>query len=326
MEKPRLLDQVHATCCLRHYSSRTEEAYIYWIRRYIFFHNKRHPLVMAENEIREFLSYLAVKEHVSASTQNQALNALIFLYHHVLKKALGSLGDIERAHRAHHLPTVFTQAEAAAVLAQMEGRTKLMASLLYGAGLRLLECLHLRVKDIGFLSNQIVIRNGKGFKDRITVLPQSAKEPLKHHLKMLKLLHERDLSDGFGEASMPDALERKYPNAPKEWSWQYVFPASHRSHIPGTTKLRRHHLDESVLQRAVKEAVRKAGIAKHASCHTFRHSFATHLLENGYTHVMDKGVHRVTSPLDRVAHGWKSQEGVRECERLVTWASSTSSA
>lgn len=318
MQKPKLLDQVRNAIRVKHYSYRTEESYINWIKRFIFFHNKRHPAEMGEREISQFLTHLAVNEKVSASTQNQALSAILFLYRNVLKQELAWIDDIERAKKPEKLPVVFTPDEAKAILLRLEGLTWLMASLLYGAGLRLMECVRLRVKDIDFAYNQIVLRDTKGNKDRVTMLPVSLKEPLQRHLSKVKVIHDQDLKEGFGRVYLPYALEQKYPNAAAEWGWQYVFPASKRSIDPRTGIERRHHLDESVLQRAVKQAIRKAGIAKLASCHTFRHSFATHLLENGYdirtvqellghkdvrttmiyTHVLNRGGKGVKSPID----------------------------
>jgi integron integrase len=318
MEKPKLLDQVKQVCRVRHLSTRTEEAYVHWVKRFVLFHKKRHPLEMAEPEVRQFLSHLAIERNVSASTQNQALNALIFLYKHVLKRELGLIENLERAKRAHRLPVVFTPQEAKAVLGKMEGATGLMAALLYGSGLRVQECVRLRVKDIDFSTHQIIVRDGKGGKDRVTMLPRILIQQLKAHLKRVRLQHQYDLAHGNGKTTLPDALERKYPNASKEWMWQYVFPSASLSSRAGTNGIRRHHVDESVVQRAVKRAVHLAGIAKPASCHTFRHSFATHLLQTGstirtvqellghtdirttmvYTHVMDKGTLAVRSPLD----------------------------
>lgn len=303
---------------VKHYSMRTEEAYVNWIKRFIFFHEKRHPLHMGEHEVSKFLSHLAVEGKVSASTQNQALSAILFLYQEVLKQELGWINNAKRAKKSSHLPVVFTKEEAKAVLLRVEGTKWLMASLLYGAGLRLMECLGLRVKDIDFSYSQITVRDGKGGKDRLTMLPESLKEPLKKHLEKVRILHEQDLKEGFGNVYLPFALAKKYPNAEREFAWQYVFPASNRSIDPRSGIERRHHVYETVLQKAVKAAVRAAGINKPASCHTFRHSFATHLLEDGYdirtvqellghkdvsttmiyTHVLNKGGKGVRSPLD----------------------------
>ena len=273
---------------------------------------------MGEAEVSKFLSHLAVEGKVSASTQNQALSALLFLYQEVLKQELDWINNVTRAKKPSHLPVVFTKEEAKAVLLRLEGTKWLMASLLYGAGLRLMECLGLRVKDIDFSYNQITVRDGKGGKDRLTMLPGSLKDPLKKHLEKVRILHEQDLKEGFGKVYLPFALAKKYPNAEREFAWQYLFPASNRSIDPRSGTERRHHIYETVLQKAVKAAVRAAGINKPASCHTFRHSFATHLLEDGYdirtvqellghkdvsttmiyTHVLNKGGKGVRSPLD----------------------------
>jgi len=228
VRRPKLLDQVREAIRARHYSFRTEEAYVGWIKRFILFHGKRHPAEMGEVEINAFLSHLAIKEHVSASTQNQALSALLFLYRHVIGREVGSLGHVIRARKPKRLPAVMTREEVKAVLAQLGGDRWLMASLMYGAGLRLLECLRLRVQDIDFSRNEILVRDGKGAKDRITMLPESLKAPLQEHLKKVRAIHEGDLADGWGRVLLPDALDRKYPNAPKEWRWQWVFPQENR--------------------------------------------------------------------------------------------------
>lgn len=316
--KPRLLDQVRDAIRVRHYSRRTEESYINWIRKFILFHKKRHPLEMGGREINEFLTYLAVEQRVAASTQNQALCALVFLYKHVLNIELGNFGDFQWAKRPKRLPVVFSKEEAIAVLNRLSGVHWLMGMLLYGSGLRLSECLQLRILDLDFEYKQILVRNAKGEKDRVTMLPEKIIEPLKKHLEKVKRLHEKDLKEGFGTVFLPYALERKYKNANKELKWQYVFPARQISTDPVTGIRRRHHLYETVLQKAVKEAIRKAEINKHASCHTFRHSFATHLLIAGYdirtvqellghknvettqiyTHVLNKGGLGVKSPVD----------------------------
>jgi integron integrase len=318
--KPKLLDQVRQAIRTRHYSYRTEKAYVHWIKRYIFFHNKRHPQNMGEAEIAQFLSSLASDGHVSASTQNQALNALLFLYREILKKDIGYVNGVVRAKRPHRLPVVLTRQEVRSILGVLDNSDWIMAMLLYGAGLRLMECLRLRVKDIDFTSNQILVRAGKGDKDRHTMLPTAVKEPLAKHLEVIKRQHQHDLDRGLGRVALPNALERKYPNAGKEWGWQWVFPATSHYVDRVTGEKRRHHLHESVLQKAVKEAVHKAGIAKPASPHTFRHSFATHLLEDGYdirtvqellghrdvsttmiyTHVLNRGGKGVFSPADRL--------------------------
>jgi integron integrase len=302
----------------QHYSLRTEQAYVAWIKRFIFFHGVRHPAEMGEQEIRQFLSDLAVNEKVSASTQNQALNALLFLYQHVLNQPIGWVGDVVRAKRPKRLPVVLTRQEVRAILAQLEGAPLLVCTLLYGAGLRLSEALRTRVKDVDFVRNEVVVRDGKGEKDRVTMLPAAVKEPLLQHLEQVRRVHQADLKAGLGRAHLPYALARKYVNADREWGWQYIFPAS--SHfVDRQTGIRhRYHLHESVVQKAVKQAVRRAGLTKPASCHTFRHSFATHLLEDGYdirtvqellghkdvsttmiyTHVLNRGGRGVRSPVD----------------------------
>ena len=282
MDKPRLLDRLRSALRTRHYSLRTEEAYVAWARRYVLFHGKRHPDEMGEAEINAFLTDLAVTRKVAASTQNQALSALLFLYRDVLGRSLDSLGDVVRARRPARLPVVLSPTEVKAVLSRLDGTPRLVATLLYGSGLRLMEALRLRVKDLDFALNQILVRDGKGQKDRRTMLPASLAEPLSLHLVEGKALHDADLKSGLGEVFVPDAILRKYPGAGKSWAWQYVFPARERSRDPRTGAVRRHHLHESVVQRAVKGAVAEAGLTKPASCHTFRHSFATHLLERGY--------------------------------------------
>lgn len=273
---------------------------------------------MEEEEVSQFLTWLAVKKNVAASTQNQALCALLFLYKEVLKQDFGRLDDVERAKRPSRVPVVFTREEVKTILMRLEGSKWIMANLLYGSGLRLMECLRLRVKDIEFDYSQIIVRDAKGSKDRVTILPESLKEPFKRHLERVKVLHEQDLKEGFGRVYLPFALARKYPNAEREWGWQYVFPARKRSIDPRSGIERRHHVDASVLQRAIKGAIRQTSIAKSGNCHTLRHSFATHLLENGYdirtvqellghkdvkttmvyTHIIKKGGRGVQSPLD----------------------------
>lgn len=318
--KPTLLDDVRSALRIRHYSLRTEEAYVSWIKRFILFHGKRHPLEMGQQEITQFLSALAVNRQVSASTQNQALCALLFLYREVLAQDLGSLDDVVRAKRPRRLPVVLTRAEVKELLSALQGRKWLMACLLYGAGLRLLECLRLRVKDLDFEAHQIVVREGKGDKDRVTMLPAVVRGLLASHVAGVRQRHQRDLEQGFGRVSVPEALSRQYPNVEREWGWQWVFPAARVGVDPRSGAQRRHHLDESVLQRAVKEAARKVGLAKPVTCHTLRHSFATHLLEDGYdirtiqellghrdvsttmiyTHVLNRGGRGVRSPVDRL--------------------------
>lgn len=316
--KPKLLDQMREALRSRHYSRRTEQTYCQWVKHYIHFHHVRHPAEMAEPEINAFLTHLAVKEKVAASTQNQALSALLFLYRHVLGREVGDLGGVIRARKSKRLPVVMTREEVKALLANLSGDKWLMASLMYGAGLRLMECLRLRVQDIDFSRNEILVRDGKGAKDRITMLPESLKAPIQDHLKKSKAIHEKDLADGWGRVLLPDALDRKYPNAPKDWRWQWVFPQENRWVNPQTKEQGRHHTDESLVQKAVRYAVVKAGLTKRATCHTFRHSFATHLLEGGYdirtvqellghsdvkttmiyTHVLNRGPAGVRSPVD----------------------------
>lgn len=316
--KPKLLEQVRQAIRTRHYSYMTEKAYVGWIKRFIFYHNKRHPAEMGEKEIAQFLSSLARESKVSASTQNQALNGVLFLYHEVLEKEIGLIQGVVRAKRPRRLPVVLTKEEVKRVLSVTTGIPWLMGVLLYGAGLRLMECCRLRVKDIDFSRNQIIVRAGKGDKDRYTMLPMAVKELLLRHLQAVKRQHEEDLRKGLGRVALPNALERKYPNASREWVWQWVFPAPKHYTDRVTGERRRHHLHQSVLQRAIKEAVMKAKISKPASCHSFRHSFATNLLEDGYdirtvqellghrdvsttmiyTHVLNRGGRGVCSPAD----------------------------
>ena len=320
-QKSRLLDSVRDAIRSRHYSRNTEEASVAWIRRYIFFHGKRHSAEMGAEEATRFLSSLAVDGHVAASTQNQALSALLFLYREVLQQNLPWLEGVIHAKRPIRLPVVLTREEVQAVLSHLRGTPRLMGTLLYGAGLRLLECARLRVKDVDFAMNQILVRDGKGQKDRVTLLPATAKGDLARHLEAVSQQHHRDLGRGAGWVALPGGLERKYPTAGREWAWQWVFPATTSYVDRETGKRRRHHLHESVVQRAVKEAVHRAGIAKLATPHTLRHSFATHLLEDGYdirtvqellghkdvsttmiyTHVLNRGPAAVRSPADRLA-------------------------
>jgi len=281
-QPPRLLDRIRLAIRANHYSPRTEEAYIAWIKRFIFFHDKRHPGEMGADEVTRFLSSLALHGHVSASTQNQALSAILFLYQEVLRQDLPWLDGIVRAKRSVRLPVVLTRDEVQAVLSQLRGTSRLIATLLYGAGLRLLECARLRVKDVDFATNQILVRGGKGDKDRATVLPASVKADLARHRDAARRQHEADLRHSAGWVALPGALDRKYPNAGREWAWQWVFPATRIYVDRETGKHHRHHYHESAIQRVVKEAVRRSGISKPATCHTFRHSFATHLLEDGY--------------------------------------------
>src|SRR5438034_11811780 len=280
--KPKLLDQVRTFMRARRYSLRTEEAYLDWIRRFIVFHGKRHPRELREREITEFLTDLAAHRHVAASTQNQALSALLFLYQQFFERQLGRLDDVLRASRPARVPVVLTREEVRALLAHVAPTYRLIADLIYGSGLRLLEALRLRVKDVDFGYGRIIVRDGKGMKDRVTMLPGRLRRQLREHLAHAKAVHERDLQLGFGSVYLPDALGRKYPNAHRSWMWQYVFPAAKRSVDPVSGRVQRYHLLEKNLQNAVALAVRAAGITKPASCHSFRHSFATHLLEDGY--------------------------------------------
>jgi integron integrase len=318
---PRLLERVRDAVRRKHYSARTEETYVHWIKRFIYFSGKRHPAEMGAEEVTAFLNHLASEREVAAATQNQALSALLFLYKEVLAAPLPWLNELDRAKRPARVPTVLTREEVHRLLARMRGSKWLMASLLYGAGLRLRECLKLRVKDIDFGYGQIVVRDGKGAKDRVTMLPGALAEALKRHLERVRRLHERDLARGCGDVQLPDALARKYPRAQYEWGWKFVFPSHRLSVDPCTGVIRRHHVYENFLIRGVKEATRAAGITKHVTCHTLRHSFATHLLQSGhdirtvqellghasvettmiYTHVMNKGGRGVASPLDRSA-------------------------
>jgi integron integrase len=270
--KPKLLDQARLVLRLRHMSYRTEIAYLSWIKRFILFHHKRHPKDMGASEIRAFLAHLALHEQVAASTQNGALNALLFLYRHVLKQSFPDLDDVERAQRPQRLPTVFTREEAHAVLAQLRDMPALMARLLYGAGLRLMECVRLRVTEVDFASHQITVRHGKGGQDRVTMLPQSLHAPLQRHLAKVQLMHQEDLAAGYGEGHLPYAFARKDPHAGTAWEWQDVFPATKRAIDPRTGVERRHHVSHSVLQKAVQHAIRQAGLPKRGSCHTLRHA------------------------------------------------------
>jgi integron integrase len=279
---PRLLDRLRQAIRVRHYSIRTEETYVQWARRFILFHRKRHPSSMGAEEVNAFLTHLAVTINVSASTQNQALSAILFLYRNVLDDPLPWMSDIVRARRPRRDPVVLTREEVRAMLAEMQSTPRLVASMLYGTGMRLLECLRLRVKDVDFVARIINIREGKGRKDRRTMVPRPLIDPLQDHLEHVRRTHEKDLGDGFGVVWLPHALERKYPNAGTEWAWQYVFPAVARSRDPRSGVTGRHHMDESTIQKAVKAALRRTKIAKPASCHSFRHSFATHLLDDGY--------------------------------------------
>lgn len=317
--RPRLLDQVREAIRTRHYSPRTETAYLHWIRRFILFHHKRHPDQLGAPDVGTFLTHLATVHQVSASTQNQALSALLFLYGEVLGRPLDDFGEVVRAKRPARLPEVLTRDEVAVVLRELSGVCGLMASLMYGSGLRLLECCRLRIKDVDLSRCEVVVREGKGDRDRVTMLPRALRASIEHHLAGVRVQHDADLRAGFGSVVLPSALAVKYPRAPWEWSWQWVFPATRHYRDELTGVRRRHHLHESVVQRAFTEAVRRARLSKRASCHTLRHSFATHLLEDGYdirtiqellghrdvattmlyTHVLNRGGRGVRSPLDR---------------------------
>ena len=356
--KPRLLDRVREAIRARHYSLRTEEAYVGWIRRFILFHNKRHPLEMAEPEINAFVTHLAVASSVGASTQTQALSALIFLYRNVLRKPLPDLDTVIRAKRPGRLPTVLTRSEVRRILGCMDGTPRLVATLLYGTGMRLLECLRLRVKDLEFGNNRIVVRDTKGGEDRVVPFPIVARAELPSWLARVKRIHQADLAAGFGSVYLPDAIARKFPGAEREWGWQYVFPGEHRSHdprgggrvmdpragssvrprnptgpnTPAGEPERRHHLHETAIQRALRRAVLDIGISRRVSCHTFRHSFATHLLEEGYdirtiqellghrdvkttmiyTHVLNRGGRGVRSPVDILFAGVPGSPAARQ--------------
>jgi integron integrase len=317
-QSPRLLDLVRGKIRLKHYSIRTEQAYVDWIKRFVLHFDKRHPAEMGAREVEAFLTHLAVQGKVAAATQNQAKAALLFLYREVLEQDLPWLQNVEQAKAPKRLPVVLTQAEAQAVLSRLTGTHWLVAGLLYGSGLRIMEALRLRVKDVEFARGEILVREGKGFKDRVTMLPAVLVEPLKSHLKQVRGLHEQDVAEGFGEVYLPYALDRKYPGAAREWGWQYVFPSKNRSVDPRSGLIRRHYVQDQAIQRAIRQAVRDTGIVKPATPHTLRHSFATHLLTSGYdirtvqellghkdvattmiyTHVLNKGGRGVRSPLD----------------------------
>jgi integron integrase len=319
-KEKRLVERLREAIRARHYSRQTEKAYWYWIRYFVLFHRKRHPAGMGAPEVSAFLSWLATERNVAAATQNQALSALLFLYRVVLGVELPWLGDLVRAQRPVRLPTVLSEGEVRRLLACVPERAALMVRLLYGSGLRQAECLSLRVKDVDFAYRQILVRDGKGAKDRVTMLPENLVQPLQAHLGGVRLLHGRDLKEGFGEVRLPYALARKYPRAGRSWVWQYIFPSDSRSPDPDGGALRRHHVHPDTLSRAVSRAAARAGLEKRVSCHTLRHSFATHLLERGYdirtvqellghadvsttmiyTHVMNKGARAVRSPLDRL--------------------------
>ena len=316
--RPRLLDEVRSAIRRLHYSDRTEATYVHWIKRFVYFSGRRHPALMGAAEVTAFLNHLSGERNVAAATQNQALSALLFLYREVLEQPLPWLDGLDRAKRPARMPTVLIRDEVRRLLGAMRGSKWLMASLLYGAGLRLRECLKLRVKDVDFGYRQILVRDGKGGKDRVTMLPSSVVVPLSAHLERVKRMHDRDVARGHGDVELPDAIARKYRRAPYEWAWKFVFPSHKLSVDPKTGAVRRNHVYENFVIRGVKEAARAAGIAKHVSCHTLRHSFATHLLEGGYdirtvqellghadvsttmiyTHVLNKGGRGVASPLD----------------------------
>ena len=324
----RLLDQVRHRIRLKHYSIRTEQAYVDWIRRYIHFHGKRHPSAMGASEIEAFLTDLAVARHVAAATQNQARSALLFLYREILAMELPWLEGVEPAKASTHLPVVLTQKEVASVLARLEGTHRLIGALLYGSGMRIMEGVRLRVKDVEFARGEIVVRDGKGAKDRVTMLPRNLASRLRAHLGEVRELHARDLRAGLGATWLPNALQRKYPGAACDWGWQYVFPSRNVSRDPRSGVVRRHHVSDQAFQRAMRQAVRDAGIVKLATPHTLRHSFATHLLDAGYdirtvqellghsdvsttmiyTHVLNRGGRGVVSPLDTNA---REQDGTR---------------
>lgn len=318
MAERKLLDRVSDLARLKHLSLRTEEAYRNWIKRFIFFHGKRHPRELDGAAVGTFLTYLAVDEHVSASTQNQAFSALLFLYKQVLQMEPPNIEGVQRAKPSRRLPVVFTQAESRAVISRMKGARRLVASLLYGSGLRIMEAVRLRIKDLDFERYEITVRDAKGERQRVTMLPRALTPRLEIQIAAVRKLHQWDLQRGYGEVYLPYALDRKYRNAARSFSWQYLFPAEHFSLDPRSGKMRRHHMAEQNVQRSVKAALHAAGIRKNGSCHSFRHSFATHLLEDGYdirtvqellghkdvrttmiyTHVLSKGGRGVRSPLD----------------------------
>lgn len=315
----KLLDQYREAIQVKQYSPRTAETYIDWVRQYILHHNKRHPKEMGANEINQFITHLVVERKIAASTQNQAISAILFLYRHVLHIQLDENLTIGfRPQRAKNIPTVLSKEEVKKIIDQLQGINKLAAQIMYGSGLRIMECLRLRIKDIDFANRQIVVRDGKGGDDRVTPLPDALIEPLKRQIQTAKAIHDQDLAEGYGSVYMPNAIQNKSPNAHKELEWQYLFPAPNRSQDPQTKTTRRHHLDESTIQKSVKQAAKLAKILKRVSPHTFRHSFATHLLQAGYdirtvqellghkdvkttmiyTHVLQRGGLAVKSPLD----------------------------
>jgi len=316
--KSRLMNRYHQEIRARHYSPKTEQVYSRWVVRFLRFHDFRHPSSMAEAEINAFLRHLAVREKLSASAQNQALAAILFLYRHLLGREVGDLGELIRARKPERVPVVMSREEVRSVLANLETRFSLFVELLYGSGFRLSECLKLRVKDIDFARNEITVRRGKGDKDRLVMLPQNLKTRLSAHLKATQQIHIGDIEAGWGAVELPGALDRKYRNASREWSWQWVFPQERRWRNNKTGQEGRHHMDATIIQRAVKQSVHKCDLTKHITCHTFRHSFASHLLEGGYdirtvqvllghkdlkttmiyTHVLNRGPVGVRSPLD----------------------------
>ena len=318
-QEKKLLDQYRDALRIKHYSPRTEDTYIQWVRNYILFHNKRHPKEMGIPEIGQYLTHLATKQQVAASTQNQAFSAILFLYRHILNIQLDKLQLAElRPQRSKTVPIVLSKDEVKRLIANLSGTNKLIAQVMYGGGLRVMECMRLRVKDIDFENHQVIVRDGKGENDRFTILPDSLIPSLQLHLRYVKSLHEKDLADGHGSVYLPNALERKYKNADKDWIWQYLFPAAEISTDKRTGIIRRHHIHETIVQKSIKEAARRADINKHVTPHTLRHSFATHLLQNGYdirtiqellghkdvkttmiyTHVLQRGGLAVKSPLD----------------------------
>ncbi|MAL16064.1 MAG: integrase [Balneola sp.] len=320
MKKPKLLEQVRTEIRRRNYSYKTETAYINWIKRFIKFHDFRHPGKLAKSEIVDYLNYLANDKNVAASTQNQALCALVFLYEHILEQPFGTLDDLKRAKKPKRLPVVLSKNEVARVLQHLSGVKKLIVQLLYSSGFRISEALRLRVHDLDFEYQQIIVRNSKGLRDRVTILPERLQPLLKTHIQKVRNLHAKDLNKGYGSVALPKALRRKYPNAEIELGWQYIFPSKTRAKDPRSGKWQRYHISGSTIQKAVKEAFHKAQIHKKASCHTFRHSFATHLLQNGYdirtvqellghknlkttmiyTHVINKGGNYIKSPVDAI--------------------------
>jgi integron integrase len=321
-QPPRLLDRVRHACRVRHYSLRTEDAYADWVRRYVLFHGKRHPAEMGAAEVNAFLTHLAVDRHVAASTQNQAFSAILFLYRHVLGVDPGRLAGAVRAHRPKRLPVILTRDEVGRILDHLAGSFRLIAGLLYGSGLRVIEGLRLRVHDLDFTAGEMLVRHGKGGKDRRTMLPAALVPGLRHHLERVRSLHGRDVARGLGRVPLPDALDRKYPEAATAWGWQWVFPAVKHSTDPRTGRVARHHAHPGPVSRAVSAAARAAHVGKPVSAHSLRHAFATHLLEDNYdirtvqellghadvsttmiyTHVLNKGGRGVTSPLDRLAN------------------------